>query len=118
MREVAVKRVSGFARVLLFTTAAIELFTIALISAGVDQVADVAPFARHPLRPRRSTQPPGTRVIAVALVALIGAGVCGIVAAGLFALEIVAVLVMVFPTPTQRRSSSWFCRPMPPFRSC
>jgi hypothetical protein len=41
-----VERASGFTLVLLFATAVIELFVVAMASAGFDEVAEASPFGR------------------------------------------------------------------------
>ena len=61
-----VSRTSGFALVLLFVVALIQLVGVAIASAGFDEVADASPFGR-----------PGTTVacVVIAVVALIGVAV-------------------------------------------
>lgn len=92
-----VSRTSGFALVLLFATAVIELFAVAMASAGFDEVAKGSPFGRS-----------GTIVVVtvVAAVACIGtilawSGVSGLLrgltATAVFvAVGIVAVMVLFF----------------------
>ncbi|MCY1144064.1 hypothetical protein OWR29_39225 [Actinoplanes sp. Pm04-4] len=56
-------RISGFAVALLLVTALIELFVVALASAGFDEVAQASPFGR-----------PGTATVAAAVAVVAAAG--------------------------------------------